>query len=128
MQRKYNAAYFILAGLALLVLTALMVGVDAQAQIAFTSEVNDKVDIYIMDADGENLQQLTDNLWADDSLSWSPDGKRITFASLSNKNWDIYVMDADGENLQQLTDNHHSDWEPSWSPGGKRIAFTSDRG
>ena len=73
-----------------------MVGVDAQAQIAFTSETNDNVDIYVIDAEGQKPRQLTNNLWADDPLSWSPDGKRIAFASLSNRNWDIYIVEVDG--------------------------------
>ena len=127
MQRKYNLTHFILSSVALLILTTLMAGVDAQAQIAFTSETNDNVDIYVIDADGQKPRQLTHNLWADDSLSWSPDGKRIAFSSLSNKNWDVYVMDADGGIPQKLTRNRHIDRDPSWSPDSKRIAFVSDR-
>ena len=124
---RYNLVYFMRASIILLVLTALMVGVDAQAQIAFTSERIHTVDIYVMEADGSNPRQLTDDRWADDFLSWSPDGTRIAFASQNNRNWDIYVIDVDGGDPRNLTNSPHGEWEPSWSPDGERIAFASDR-
>ena len=127
MGRRYSFVYFMLASVALLVLTALMVGVDAQAQIAFTSERIHTVDIYMMDGNGNNPRQITHDRWADDFLSWSPDATRITFAAQNNRSWDIYVMNVDGGDPRNLTNSSHGEWEPSWSPDGKRIAFTSDR-
>ena len=89
------------------------------------------LEIYAMDADGENLQKLTENRKNDRDPSWSPNGKRIAFASDRKGdavNPEIYAMDADGGNLQRLTENRHEDASPSWSPDGKRIAFYSLRG
>ena len=125
MQRKYNLA---LATVVLLGLTVLMIGVDAQAQIAFVSNRSGNWEIYVMDADGGNPRNLTKSLHNDWQPSWSPDGKRIAFASNRSGNLEIYVMDADGGNPRNLTKNRHDDDAPSWSPDGKRIAFSSDRG
>ena len=137
MQQKYNLARMILAGVIALDLTLLMVTIDAQARIAFVSDRNEHLnfEIYVMDADGENQQRLTNNPGRDISPSWSPDGKRIVFSSTRDGHFiggfgitsEIYVMDADGGNQQRLTENRSYDWSSSWSPNGKRIAFASDR-
>ena len=103
-------------------------------RIAFTSNgegglaIKDgNLEIYVMDADGGNPRNLTNNRRHDREPSWSPDGKRIVYTSSRDRNAEIYVMNADGGNRQNLTNNPFSDREPSWSPDGKRIVFVSNR-
>ena len=89
-------------------------------------------EIYVMDADGGNQLNLTNDPHDDRSPSWSSDSKRIVFSSDrdaggNHHNIEIYVMDADGENQERLTNNLTEDQYPSWSPDGKRIAFSARR-
>ena len=89
-------------------------------RIAFTSGREWNRQIYVMDADGGNQRNLSNNDFDESSPSWSPDGKRILFVSTV----DIYVMDADGGNPKNLTHGRRlNESSPSWSPDGKRIVF-----
>ena len=88
-------------------------------------------EIFVMDADGDNVRRLTHKMGGREKWSnkawpvWSPDGTRIAFNSNDiNRNWVIFVMDADGGNLLQLTDITQSARWPVWLPDSSRIAFT----
>ena len=133
MQRRYNLAYFILAGVVFLGLMPPMVDVDAHAQIAFVSDRDGNDEIYVMDTDGGNPRRVINkpfHSFRHWDPSWLPDGERIAFTSNRDGNQEIYVMDTDGGNQRRLTnsgDIHIHNWKPSWSPDGERIAFTSNR-
>ncbi len=84
----------------------------------------DNTDIYVMDADGRNRENLTNHPAYDGDPDWSPDRTKIAFVSDRNGGNQIYVMDADGKNPIRLTDGPRSKWAPDWSPDGGKIAFT----
>ena len=66
MQRKYNLANLVLAGIVALILTTLLIAVDTQAQIAFESNREGNWEIYVMGADGGNHRNLTNKPIAQD--------------------------------------------------------------
>ncbi len=66
------------------------------SRIVFSSDKDGDFEIYLMDNDGNNVQQLTNNSGMDDEASWSPDGSKILYASDKYENWDIYVVEVEG--------------------------------
>ena len=100
---------------------------NVNGPIAFVSDRDGNDEIYVRNADGSNIRQLTDDPALDGHPSWSPDGRRISFDSNRDDNFEIYAMNADGSSLTRLTENSARDFGPAWSPDGRQIAFASDR-
>lgn len=71
-------------------------------KIAFMSQQDGNWDIYIVNANGSNLQRLTDDPAEDGLPTWSPDGKVLAFASQRGGSWGIWVMTPTGSDHQLL--------------------------
>ena len=65
-------------------------------RIAFMSARGGDWEIFVMNADGTEARQLTDNDDSDTGPSWSPGGDRIVFTSNRDGDLEIFVMNADG--------------------------------
>lgn len=86
-------------------------------------------DIYVINADGTGLQQLSNTSAAEDHPAWSPDGQSILFDADYDGDgyYEIYSMPVDGGTPRRLTNNRANDQFADWSPDGSRITFASDR-
>jgi len=97
-------------------------------RLVYEDHVDGDGDIYVMDRDGTNVENLTEGSAADEaSPEWSPNGRWIAFASdranPRRSSFDIYKMRADGSSVTRLTSNRVQDWTPTWAPDSRRIAF-----
>ena len=103
------------------------------SRIAFISYRTGAGELYVINADGSGLTQVSSNPDVNDASyenfgpSWSPDGAQIAYQSIRNENSDIYVIDADTSAEYQLTTDIDWDFWPAWSPDGATIAFASWR-
>lgn len=97
------------------------------SRIAFESNRNGNWDVWVMNADGSNLQQISDSSADDGNVAWSPDGARIAYASRRDGNFDIFVQAIDGAGPPiNLTRTPANEVYPDWSPDGAQIIFRSD--
>ncbi|MSP13123.1 MAG: DNRLRE domain-containing protein [Chloroflexi bacterium] len=85
--------------------------------------------LYVADANGGNVQPLTQNvgLANDQHPSWAPDGSRIAFASDREGTWQIYLITLGGSGLVKLTEAAGFNQAPAWSPDGSTILFQTNR-
>jgi Tol biopolymer transport system component len=95
--------------------------------IAFTSDRDGTDEIYVMNGDGSEQVNISNNESKDSEPWWSPDGSRLVFKSFRTGPADLFVMNGDGSDVQQLTENPAVDGGARWSPDGSRIAFYSFR-
>ncbi|MCB0183198.1 MAG: PD40 domain-containing protein, partial [Caldilineaceae bacterium] len=80
-------------------------------------------ELYLMDADGNHQQRLTNNALRDEMPAWSLAGNKIVYSSEHEDGMEIYVINPDGTGRQRLTNRAGNDWFPSWSPDGKEIVW-----
>lgn len=98
-------------------------------QIIFCSKRDGHLNLYIMDADGKNVRQLTKTRDCyNGGPFFSPDGTKVIFRS-DRKEKDrlqIYVINADGTGEKALTNNDKwVYWAPYWYKDGKHIIYTA---
>lgn len=89
------------------------------------------MEIFICDADGKNLQQVTNLGKANWAPFFHPSGKKIIFSSnhKSSRGYDfqLYMINIDGTNLEQITTESNFNAFPMFSYDGKKLIFSSNR-
>jgi len=97
-------------------------------KIAFVSNRGGTNDLWVMDANGQNVQRLTSLPGEEDHPSFSPSGDRLVFSETERNGYtaSLYIVGTiAGANPQAITGPGFHDWNPSWGTQG--ILFSSDR-
>jgi Tol biopolymer transport system component len=104
------------------------------------------LELYTMNIDGSNIQQITDELGYDGGAFFSPDGTKLVFRAsrpkteeairlyknLLGKNlvqpteMELFVCNVDGSDLRQITTLGKANWAPFFHPSGDKIIFSSN--
>jgi dipeptidyl aminopeptidase/acylaminoacyl peptidase len=90
---------------------------------------NQRLHIFAVDLVTKQVRQLTQGIYDEHSIDWSPDGKEILF--LSNRepnqdeffNYDIFALSVADGSIRRLTATEYNEYEPLWSPDGKHIVY-----
>jgi Tol biopolymer transport system component len=90
-----------------------------------------KLEIFVADADGSNVVQVTRNGRANFAPFFTPDGDSVLFSSNmadeQGRIFDIWKVGLDGEGIERVTWNDSFDGFPMFSWDGRRLAFASNR-
>jgi Tol biopolymer transport system component len=90
-----------------------------------------RMEIWLMNADGSGQHQITNLGGANFAPFFSPDGNRIIFSSNyknpRSRNFDLYLVNTDGSGLEQVTTDTEFDGFPMFSPDGRQLVWESNR-
>ena len=100
-------------------------------RIVFRSRRGGNADIYLMNADGGDVQRLTHHEATDTMPAFSSAGDRVAFTSLRDGNFELYTVAIDEDGRagppERLTTSPGHDMHPRFSPDDEWVLFTSQR-
>jgi TolB protein len=89
------------------------------------------MEVFVANADGSDVKQVTKFGQANWAPTYMPDSKRIIFASNHEYKrgfpFNLYTINEDGTNLQKISRDRGFDAFPLFSPDGKKVIFSSNR-
>jgi Tol biopolymer transport system component len=99
-------------------------------QIVFANKSEGNTEVFVVNDDGTNLGNLTQNPARDSAPVWSPDGTQIVFSTDRDQRSELtvlYEMNRDGSDQKRLMTRKGFELTPAWSRDGRWIAFAGDR-
>ncbi|MDA1215696.1 MAG: hypothetical protein O2812_02330, partial [Chloroflexi bacterium] len=93
-------------------------------RLAFLSDRDGNVELYIASADGTNLMRSTNTDVPESDPTWSPDGRRVAYVSPDSQgNPHIFILQLATLTPQRLTFGSIGETDPVWSPNGRWLAY-----
>jgi Tol biopolymer transport system component len=104
-------------------------------KIAFVSEVNGQIDLFVLDVENLAVQQLTNTPDIETIAIWSTTENRLFFGTKPDSEYafetwpyeakTLYLIDSSGANLTRLGDSYYV-LSATWSPNGGEVAYSDD--
>lgn len=95
-------------------------------QIAFSTKIGRFKEIAIMDMDGSNIRQLTNERSLATSVSWAPNGKSLIFTSYKARVPDLFTIDIFSRAMRNLTNNADLELSPHYMRNGTILASINE--
>jgi dipeptidyl aminopeptidase/acylaminoacyl peptidase len=90
---------------------------------------NRRLHMFLVDIATKQVRQLTDGIYDEHSIDWSPDGQEILFVSNREPNadeffnYDVFALKLSDHTIRRITATEGCEYAPRWAPGGKSIAY-----
>jgi len=100
------------------------------SQIAFSGRIGRFKELFLMDMDGSNIRQLTNERGLALSPAWSPNGSTLLYTSYRSRVPDLFLLDVASGRSRAITRNPAMEVGGTFAKDGSSIitAVTGDRG
>ena len=94
---------------------------------------NQRLHLFVIDLGSKQITQLTDGVYYEHSIDWSPGGDELLFVSNREPkpdeffNYDLFALKVSDRSTRRLTASEGVEYRARWSPDGRSIAFQSTR-
>jgi len=97
------------------------------SKIVYSASFNGQFDLWMINPEGTNQEQITFTPWNEWYVSFSPNGKYIVYSSDKEGEFDLWLREIDSDYEVRLTYNiGMHDAFLQWSPDGTKITFVGN--
>lgn len=97
-------------------------------QISFSGRVGRFKELFVMDMDGSNIKQLTNERALAISSSWDPTASKIVYTSYRSRVPDLFIYDLASKLTKQITRGSDLEIGAHFSPDGRTLAVSRTDG
>jgi len=97
-------------------------------RIAFTSKIGRFKELFVMDMDGSQVRQLTDDKGLAMGAAWDAAGKNLLYTTFRNRLPDLFMINVDSRRFTQITRGPAMEIGPKFTPDGRAILVSRSQG